>query len=202
MDIRKIRLLLIFKQIRDFFGNEITKLAIVFLVGCLLGFIFYPIFPDRFKYQTYYISDRIKEIIFTNIYEEPEWIGTKIEFINRGKVGLSNIESDIIQTDKPGGKNLILQNQDQNLKNINLADKFNSLDFIVWLRRYKNKNEPLCLLTYGERKPRYSQLKNIIQINKFPSDQGIEYDKLLPYERDKLCYESRFRQGYIIISPS
>jgi hypothetical protein len=132
-------------------------------------------------------------------YPPPEWIGTKIEHIYNKQLPGYKFAITLIETDKVGGDNLVLRNIDQDLTSINRAQKYNSGDYAVHLRRLKESQVPVCLEIYGRRFPKNSEFKNVIQINKWSSSK--DYYTLTSVERDKECQRYKDLPLTIIVHP-
>lgn len=132
-------------------------------------------------------------------YPPPEWIGTKIEHIYYKQLPGYRAETTLVDTDKPGGDNLVLRNIDQDLSVIGRVHKNNSGDYAVHLRRLKENKSPACLEVYGIRKPGNNEFKNVIQINNWSSKKN--YDSLSPEERDEECKKNKDLPLTIIVHP-
>ncbi|MEL6458579.1 MAG: hypothetical protein AAFQ91_10070 [Cyanobacteria bacterium J06621_15] len=123
--------------------------------------------------------------IFVEKYDKPQWIATKIEYIHVKNINNKEIEQ--VGTDRQEQEYSILSNVDQNLIAINLASKNNSADYTLSLNTYRDKKQPVCLLTYGKRVPKKSQFKNIIKIKPFLLKSDEKYTDIKVSERDERC---------------
>jgi len=128
-----------------------------------------------------------------------QWIGTKIESVDRQQLPNYCPQTTLIRTDKNSEEYIVLRNVDQDLSSIRRGIKKNSGTFTAHLGRVKDKGQPVCLEIYGIRDTGKSEYMNIIRANFWSSDK--DYETLTFEQRDEECRKHKDDPGSIIVAP-